>query len=393
MLAVPVLLHLIRSWMLAVPVLLRLIRLLLWGCHRGPDWCGVTGWGPSLPVAVAPWMSQLVLPKGVEREAVSWFSKVYPATQQPTWPVAKPITIIQQPGETVFVPHGWWHAVLNLDLTIAVTHNYVSTSNFPAVWRHARKGRPKMSVKWLGALRQQRPDLAAVADALDEAQAAGQDGGTDSTTSSTSSSSSSSSSSDSSSDDSDDDGHSAPAKRQRADEQQQQQHVGYPSPSRAVAAAAPSSTCCQHLQHQDHLCLHAAGDPLKQRPLCGQQSYLGPSGSSSQHGVQPLPGRQATAENDHTANGTTSTPSQHLQQDSSSGQQCLCQYAEGRGLLLKDPNCQQLQQQQLTQPQQPPRCQAQREPPNGAAQGDALRAGVWHSTSDGHQQPLSLMAL
>eukprot|EP00775_Hariotina_reticulata_P005065 gene5065-5306_t len=88
---------------------------------------------------------ELVLPKGVEREAVSWFSKVYPATQQPSWPAAKPITIIQSPGETVFVPHGWWHAVLNLDLTIAVTHNYVSTSNFPAVWRHARKGRPKMN--------------------------------------------------------------------------------------------------------------------------------------------------------------------------------------------------------------------------------------------------------
>lgn len=51
---------------------------------------------------------------------------------------------------------GWWHAVLNLDLTVAVTHNYCATSNFDAVWRHTRRGRPKLSVKWLAALEQVR---------------------------------------------------------------------------------------------------------------------------------------------------------------------------------------------------------------------------------------------
>jgi hypothetical protein len=41
----------------------------------------------------------------------------------------RPLEIIVQPGEVIFVPHGYWHMVLNLDMCVALTHNYVSTSN------------------------------------------------------------------------------------------------------------------------------------------------------------------------------------------------------------------------------------------------------------------------
>lgn len=50
-----------------------------------------------------------------------WFLEVYPALP----PDFGLIEVVQRPGEVIHVPGGWWHIVLNLDFSIAVTQNFV----------------------------------------------------------------------------------------------------------------------------------------------------------------------------------------------------------------------------------------------------------------------------
>ncbi|CAI5464831.1 unnamed protein product [Closterium sp. Yama58-4] len=61
--------------------------------------------------------------------SLKWWLEVYPLLR----PEDKPMEVMQRPGETIYVPSGWWHSVLNLDLTVAVTQNFASSANFDCV--------------------------------------------------------------------------------------------------------------------------------------------------------------------------------------------------------------------------------------------------------------------
>ncbi|KAL0322891.1 UNVERIFIED_CONTAM: F-box protein [Sesamum angustifolium] len=61
--------------------------------------------------------------------SLQWWLDFYPLLPDND----KPIECTQLPGETIYVPSGWWHCVLNLETTVAVTQNYVNSKNFEFV--------------------------------------------------------------------------------------------------------------------------------------------------------------------------------------------------------------------------------------------------------------------
>lgn len=70
--------------------------------------------------------------------AAAWFAHVLPDIQtsvrEGTWLSSEtPVQFVQQSGETVYVPAGWWHVVINLETTACVTQNIAEVSNYAAV--------------------------------------------------------------------------------------------------------------------------------------------------------------------------------------------------------------------------------------------------------------------
>ena len=89
--------------------------------------------------------------------SVIWFSEWH---ERAIANIPEAIEILQRPGETVYVPSGWPHIVLNLERTVAITQNYATEyPSFSRVESFVKEEEPELFVKWIDHLQRVRPDL------------------------------------------------------------------------------------------------------------------------------------------------------------------------------------------------------------------------------------------
>lgn len=112
---------------------------------------------------------------------IEWFLNFYGAARAAK---VKPLEAVVGPGEVLFVPTGWWHLALNVEACVAVTQNYVSAANLPAVLRFLATRRSELVSgcapgersllyrRFMRALRRHRPDLLEELDRQGRAAAA-----------------------------------------------------------------------------------------------------------------------------------------------------------------------------------------------------------------------------
>ena len=56
-------------------------------------------------------------------------------------PFHRAVVVLQKGGDIVFTPSGWYHAVLNVKASVAITENFVNESNFLFVLRNLTRAR------------------------------------------------------------------------------------------------------------------------------------------------------------------------------------------------------------------------------------------------------------
>jgi histone arginine demethylase JMJD6 len=64
------------------------------------------------------------------------------------------IKCLQRSGETIFVPGGWWYAVITIEDSMSVTQKFVSHANFHPFWKSLRCTRTKLSEFLLKVLKE-----------------------------------------------------------------------------------------------------------------------------------------------------------------------------------------------------------------------------------------------
>jgi histone arginine demethylase JMJD6 len=96
--------------------------------------------------------------KGEDDEAINYFDFLLPRMRADN-PHIKVYECIQGPGDVIFVPGQWWHGVLNLTDTIAVTHNYCGRDNFDDVCKRTARQRGMFFNRWVYNMKKFSPVL------------------------------------------------------------------------------------------------------------------------------------------------------------------------------------------------------------------------------------------
>jgi hypothetical protein len=136
------------------------------GVHASADGSQV-----ATPMSVLEWMTDYYSLAAGQRDAM-WRA----GAGKPGF--LGPVECVCRPGEVLFVPRGWWHAVVNLEDGVALTHNFVSDVGAMHAFAFLRRmpyaisGVPEEAVAdfadlWKGALQAVAPAVAAEMDAWD----------------------------------------------------------------------------------------------------------------------------------------------------------------------------------------------------------------------------------
>eukprot|EP00040_Diaphanoeca_grandis_P033449 m.205077 g.205077 ORF g.205077 m.205077 type:complete len:339 (+) comp32905_c0_seq1:112-1128(+) len=105
--------------------------------HQDPDgtgtWNVVTHgckrWALMSPLVPASLAYRESPPKGYDWSIADWFQHEWPSIKTQVATMGLPVYDFEHTvGEMVYVPPGWWHAVINVESSVAVSHNVLHKS-------------------------------------------------------------------------------------------------------------------------------------------------------------------------------------------------------------------------------------------------------------------------
>ncbi|QDZ24303.1 JmjC domain-containing protein [Chloropicon primus] len=97
---------------------------------------------------------------------IEWFLNFYQQTKECE---VAPRECVVEAGEVIFVPRGWWHLVVNLEESVALTQNFVSSANLKHVLKYIKDAelvsgcpleqRASLHERFVQAMKEQRPKV------------------------------------------------------------------------------------------------------------------------------------------------------------------------------------------------------------------------------------------